>query len=237
MKTMPKTMMMTMTLGLAVASGVTACKSKGGEAKAKTAPAHTCDDVEVAMRRIDPARTADIRKGLFAQMCREDTAKFDQARIDCTVAAQTMDDVKVCADPSKAPLPAPAGATAELAWRDVPKFGAKVEVPGDVTVDQQDSNAHLTNGTFKLNLFVVDKFSPKSAAEVKASLQNEPGFVKFTKEDAGASTWHFDYELDGGKAGTQARIDVGHPLDCGVHKVDPALAAAASTACATAKAL
>jgi hypothetical protein len=199
--------------------------------------AHNCDDVEAAMRRIDPERTADIKAGTFAKVCKQKSDEFTQARIDCTVAAKNYDELKVCADPSKAPVKPAEGATAELAWRDVPKFGAKLNVPGNVTVDQQDTNAHLTNGTFKINLFKVDEYSQKSGAEAKASLQKEPGFVKFTKEEMGAKTWHFDYELAEGKAGTSSRIDVGHPLDCGVHKVTPDVMAMASAACATAKSI
>jgi len=209
-----------------------ACGKKGGGDGG-----HDCDDVEAAMRRIDPDRTKDIKPGTFAKLCKQKTEEFTQARIDCTVAAKNYDELKVCADPSKAPLKPAEGATAALAWRDVPKFGAKLNVPGDVTVEQKDSNAHLTNGTFKINLFKVDEFSQKSAAEAKASLQKEPGFVKFTKEEAGDKTWHFDYELAAGKTGTSARIDVGHPLDCGVHNVAPEVMAMASAACSTAKSL
>jgi hypothetical protein len=209
-----------------------ACSKKGGDDGR-----HDCDDVEAAMRRIDPARTKDAKPGVFAKLCKEQPEKFTQARIDCTVASKNYDELAVCVDPSKAPLEPAEGATAALAWRDVPKFGAKLEVPGNVTVEQKDTNAHLTNGTFKINLFVVDEYSQKSAAEVKASLQKEPGFVKFTKEDAGAKTWHFDYELAEGKAGTSARIDIGKPLDCGVHKVAPEVMAMASAACAGAKAI
>lgn len=217
---------------------VIACGKGGSTENAKPTEKHfTCDDVETAMRRLEPERTADISKGTFAKLCRSKPDEFDQARIDCTVAAKATKDLEVCADPSRAPLQPPAGATDALAWRDVPKFGAVVEVPGNVTVEQDDTNAHLTNGTFKLNLFIVDGYSVKSAAEEKANLAKEPGFVKFTAAKEGATTWHFDYELAGGKAGTSARIDVGHPLDCGVHNVTPAVAAAASAACSTAKAL
>ncbi|MEO7097019.1 MAG: hypothetical protein ABI175_27415 [Polyangiales bacterium] len=206
-----------------------------GKKKSGDEGAHTCDDVEAAMRRIDPDRTADIKAGTFAKLCTEQSDKFTQVRIECTVAAKDHDDLKGCADPSKAPLKPAEGATAELAWRDVPKFGAKVNVPGNVTVAQRDHDAHLTNGTFKLNLFKVDQYAQKTASEAKASLQKEPGFVKFTKEEAGATTWHFDYELGGGKTGTSSRIDVGKPLDCGVHNVAPDVMAMASAACATAK--
>lgn len=218
-------------VSLCLLSSAACSKKAGGEGS------HNCDDVEAAMRRIDPARTADIKPGTFAKVCTDKPAQFTQARIECTVAAKSHADLAVCADPSKAPLKPAEGATAELAWRDVPKFGAKLNVPGNVTVEQADTNAHLTNGTFKINLFVVDDFSQKSAAAAKASLQKEPGFVKFTKEELGAKTWHFDYELEGGKAGTSSRIDVGRALDCGVHNVTPEVMAAASTACSTAKAL
>lgn len=210
--------------------GTAACGKKGGGG-------HDCDDVEAAMRRIDPERTKDLKPGIFAKICKSKPDEYPQARIDCMVAAKSHDDLKVCADPSKAPIKPTEGATADLAWRDVPQFGAKLNVPGDVTVEQRDTNAHLTNGTFKLNLFRVDELSQKSADAQKASLQKEPGFVKFTKEEAGATTWHFDYELAGGKAGTSARIDVGKPLDCGVHGVSLEVMAMTSSACTTAKAL
>ncbi len=210
-------------------SSTAACSKKGS--------AHDCDDVEAAMRRIKPERVADIKAGTFAKLCRMKPEVYTEANIECIVAAQTNDDLKVCADPSKAPLKPADGATAELAWRDVPKFGAKLNVPGNVTIEQKDRNAHLTNGAFKVNLFTVDEYSQKSAAAEKASLQKEPGFVKFTKEETGAKTWQFDYELADGKAGTSARIDVGRALDCGVHKVTPEVMAMASAACATAKSL
>ena len=103
--------------------------------------AHDCDDVEAAMRRIDPDRTADIKAGTFAKVCKQKPDEFTQARIDCTVAAKNYDDLKVCADSSKAPVKPAEGATAELAWRDVPKFGAKLHVPGNVTVDLRTCEA------------------------------------------------------------------------------------------------
>ena len=230
-----------MFLALATAAAVPACSKsdksadKAGAGKAAEAGKHSCDEVEIAMRRIEPKRTADIRPGIFARLCRDKA--FDQARIGCMVAAQSSDDLKICNDPSLAPLQPPAGATAALAWRDVPQFGAKLKVPGDVKIEQQKINAHLTNGTFKLNLFIVDEYSSQTAAAKKASLQKEPGFVKFTKQEMGDKTWRFDYELAEGKAGTSSRIDVGKPLDCGVHKMSPELAAAAGAACSGAKAL
>jgi hypothetical protein len=230
---------MTMLLPLAL-FGCDKKKPDGDSAKKPVEAAHaTCDDVDKAMRRIEPERTADIKPGAFAQVCKDDPVEFDGPRRDCIVAAQTSFDLKVCDDPSLAPIEPPAGATDALAWRDVPKFGVKVQVPGNVTVDQQDTNAHLTNGAFKLNLFHVDEYSQKSAAEVKAGLSKEKGFVKFTKEEVGKTTWHFDYELAGGKAGTTSRIDAGagKVLDCGVFNVDPAVATVASAACTGAKPL
>jgi hypothetical protein len=230
-----RTLMTTMTMVM-LPLALIACDKKqpdGDTAKKPVEAAHkTCDDVEQAMRRIEPERTADVKPGAFAKVCREDAVEFDGARRDCIVAAKSSDDLKVCSDPSLAPEAPPAGASAALAWREVPKLGAKVQVPGNVTVEQDERNAHLTNGAFKLNLFAVDEYSQKSAAEAKASLQKEPGFVKFTKEVAGTTTWRFDYQLADGKAGTSSRIDVGRPLDCGVHKVTPEVASIAGTACA-----
>jgi hypothetical protein len=231
-----------LTLGLVACSkgenkGETSAKGAEGGATAKAGAKLTCADVETAMRRIDPERTKDLKPGTFQKVCESKPAEFDQGRIDCIVEAEFSSDLEDCADPATRPIKPPPGATADLAWRDVPRFGAKLEVPGNVKILQHDSNAHLTNGTFKVNLFRVDEYSMKTAAEKKASLQKEPGFVKFTKEEPGEKTWHFEYELEGGKAGTTWRIDVGAPLDCGVHNQTPANAAAASKACASAKAL
>ncbi len=210
-----------------------ACGKKGVHAGETS---HTCDDVEAAMRRIDVERTKDMKPGRLAEICVKKSAEYTQARIECVVASKTYDDLKACKDPSKAPLQPAAGATAALEWIDVPTLGVKLNVPGNVTIDQGRS-AFLSNGTFKMNLFKVDESSLKSAAEVKASLQKEPGFVKFTKDEPGDKAWHFDYELDGGRAGTSARIDVGQLLDCGVHGLALDVVAAVSTACASAKAI
>jgi hypothetical protein len=97
--------------------------------------------------------------------------------------------------------------------------------------------AFVGNGTFKVNFFVVDQFSPATAAEQQARLEMEPGFAAFTKVQRGASSWRYDYTLSDGTAGTVARIAASRPLDCGVHGVAPAMAAAAAAACAGTKAL
>jgi hypothetical protein len=230
-----RTLTAILTLSLTLSLGLTACDKKKDGAGGATAKRNTCDDVEAAMRRIDPERTADIKPGTFAQLCREQSAEWDQGRIDCVVESELSSDLRSCKDPSMRPIKPPAGATAALTTRDVPTFGAKLEVPGNSTVKQSENNAHITNGEFKVNLFRVDEYSTNSADAKKASLQKEPGFVKFTREQLGATTWSFDYELEGGKAGTSYRISVGHPLDCGVHNVSPAVAQAASAACSSAK--
>jgi hypothetical protein len=240
MKTITTITTITTMLVLALA----ACgKSGGGDGKA------TCDDVETAMRRIDPDRTKDVKAGAFAKVCRSKPGEFDQARIDCTVKAQSSLDLAVCADPTgaaaaakpapaPAPAPAPSGPPAAPAWKKVPKYGVQVRAPGDTTVEENDRNVHVGNGVFKLNLFGVDEYSSESAAAQKASLQKEPGFVKFLVEEAAGKTWRYDYELEGGKFGTSSRIVIGGtPLDCGVHKVDKAILDAVSSGCATAKPL
>jgi hypothetical protein len=233
-----RTLTAILSLSLTFSLGLTGCDKKkdaGGGAARTSAKANTCDDVETAMRRIEPERTADIKKGTFAQLCREQSAEWDQGRIDCVVEAELSSDLRACKDPSLRPIKPPPGATAALTARDVPLFGVKLEIPGNVTIKQNDTNTHITNGEFKLNLFRVDQYSKQSADDQKASLQKEPGFVKFTREQLGATTWSFDYELEGGKAGTSHRILVGHPLDCSIHNASPAVAQAVSAACSSAK--
>jgi hypothetical protein len=119
--------------------------------------------------------------------------------------------------------------------RELPAFGVALEVPANATLEQDDTTAFITNGTFKLNLFVVHEGSAMSAAEKKARLVQEPGFVKFTtEEDRGSAGWRIDYELSDGLAGTIVRTQ---GVDCGVHGVPPAIAREVAAACATAAAI
>jgi hypothetical protein len=134
--------------------------------------------------------------------------------------------------------PAHGNAEENLRWIQVPRFGVQLKVPSDTKLIKNakldETTAHLTNGVFKLNLFIVDGFSAGSAAEERERLESEPGFTKFTKIELGERTWRFEYETVQGFAGTVSRIAPGRPLDCGVHRVSPALAAAVATACASA---
>jgi len=123
---------------------------------------------------------------------------------------------------------------ADLPPNTASAFGVRVHAPSDVKVQQTARYAHVGNGTFKLNLFAVDQYSPTSAADQKARIERDLGVVKLTREDAGATTWRFDYELSNGHAATVARITPGRPLDCGVYDVAPEIAAAVAAACATA---
>jgi hypothetical protein len=111
--------------------------------------------------------------------------------------------------------------------------------PDRAKVEERANNAHVGDGTFKLNLFVVDEYSAKNAAAQKTSLQGERGFVSFTRADAGNPAFRFEYTLDGGKAGVSLRLDLGggRVIDCGVHGVAPEIAAQVATACSTVKAL
>ena len=228
-----------------VVCGTAAC---GGGDRAHA----SCDDAEAAMQRLAPERSRGLEPGAFARVCRDRRAEFPQARIDCIVAAKAAGELAAC-DPAGAPTPSappatavapepapasPAGPAAKPAWKQVPGFGVQVRAPADTTVEARDTNAHVGNGRFKLNLFVVDEFSAKSAKAQRASLEKEPGFAKFLVEEVAGPTWRFDYELAGGTFGTSARIAVqGRLLDCGVHKVDAEVLAAVSAACASAKPL
>ena len=120
---------------------------------------------------------------------------------------------------------------------NAPRLGVHVDVPSDATVDETGPYTHVGNGTFKLNLFPVGPVSPRSAAEQRALVQMELGFAKLTREDAGATTWRFDYELTNGMAATISRIDVGRPLDCGVYGVTREIADAVAASCAGARRL
>jgi hypothetical protein len=119
----------------------------------------------------------------------------------------------------------------------ITKLGLAIDAPAGVKVDDTGPSVFVTNGTFKLNLFVVDEYSQPSADAQRATIERDPAFVKFTTEQPGDKTWRFDYELARGKAGTISRIDVGHPLDCGIHGVTPDVAAAVARACASLKKL
>jgi hypothetical protein len=132
--------------------------------------------------------------------------------------------------PAQSPAPG-------YAWFPVPAFGVQVEAPSDSKVQQSQTTAFVGNGTFKLNLFVVDRYSPASAADQQAELQSEPGFEKITSTQPGGPTWRYDYALRDGKAATVARIAPGRSLDCGVYHVAPAVAAAVASACARVKKL
>lgn len=200
-------------------------KKDGGAAKA------TCKDVEAATRRLYGDRVADLPPGGFEQVCKE--KRFDQARIDCIVAAKSPNDLTYCTDPSK-PRPTAAGTSDQLVKKTLPRFKVTLMAPDRASIEERDSNAHVGDGTFKLNLFVVDDFSAKSAADKKASLQKELGFEKFTLDQADKSTWHLEYALAGGLAGVTLRLDVGgRALDCGVHKVKPEIVAQVAAACAS----
>lgn len=198
----------------------------------KTAPkGNTCKDVEAAMRRLEPERTKSLRAGGFEEICRH--KGYDQARIDCIVGAKVTNDLGYCADPSK-PRPTAAGTSDALVTKTLPGFKVKLTAPDRATIEERDRNAHVGDGTFKLNLFAVDEYSVKDAAAQAASLRKEPGFVAFTREEAAGATWRYEYTLDGGKAGVSLRLSIGgRPLDCGVHAVAPDIAAAVATACTT----
>lgn len=201
----------------------------------------SCKDVEATMRRLEPERTKDLRPGLFEKLCKEKPEEFPAKRRGCIVKATDARDLKACADgaaepPPRAPASAPTAAIEADTVKAVKMFGVEVDAPKDAVVEENDTNAHIGNGRFKLNLFVVDKYSQASAAANKASLTKEPGFVKFTTETDDGASWRFDYELVDGTAGTSSRIVVGkRSLDCGVHKVEPAVAAVVATSCANAR--
>lgn len=192
---------------------------------------NSCKDVEAAMRRLEPERTKTLRAGSFETVCRDKA--YDQARIDCIVGAKVTSDLAYCADPGK-PRPTAAGTSDALVTKTLPGFKVKLTAPDRATIEERDRNAHVGDGTFKLNLFAVDEYSAKDAAAQAASLRKEPGFVAFTREDAAGATWRYEYTLDGGKAGVSLRLSVGgRSLDCGVHGVAPDVAAAVATACTT----
>lgn len=223
------------TTGLALTTLV-ACGGKEDADKAKAkASGHTCKDVEAAMRRLAPERTRDLKPGGFEQVCKD--KGYDQARIDCMVAAKAMSDLTYCADPTK-PRPTPAGTSDGLVTKTLPGLKVTLTAPDRATIEERDTGAHLTDGTFKLNLGVVDGYSVPDAAAMAASLKKEPGFTAFTREDAAGTTWRYEYTLDGGKAGVSIRLDLGgRALDCTIHGVAPEVAAAVATACTTVKAL
>lgn len=123
--------------------------------------------------------------------------------------------------------------TTRAGWIAIPSLGVQMQAPADSTVQGDATTAFVSNSAFKVNLFVVDQSSAPTAAEQRTRLDSEPGAVSFTRADAGATTWRFDYTRPSGTAGTVARIAPGRPLDCGVHNVTPAVAAAAAAACAT----
>lgn len=210
---------------IVVTALVAACGGKSG------AKGNTCNEVEAAMRRLEPDRTKDLRAGSFAKVCRD--KGYDQARIDCIVGAKVTSDLGYCADPTK-PRPTAAGTSDALVTKTLPGLKVKLTAPDRATIEERDRDAHLDDGTFKLNLFAVDEYSVKDAAAQAASLRKEPGFVAFTREEAAGSTWRYEYTLDGGKAGVALRLSVGgRPLDCGVHRVAPEVASAVATACTT----
>ncbi len=210
-------------------------KEEPGKAGGAKAAGHTCKDVEAAMRRLAPERTRDLKPGAFEQVCKD--KGYDQARIDCTVAAKAMSDLTYCADPSK-PRPTPPGTGDGLVTKTLPGLKVTLTAPDRATIEERDTGAHLTDGTFKLNLGVVDGYSVPDAAAMAASLKKEPGFTAFTREDAADKTWRYEYTLDGGKAGVSMRLDLGgRAVDCTIHGVAPEVAAAVATACTTVKAL
>lgn len=131
----------------------------------------------------------------------------------------------------------PQSPSAGSAWIRVPTLGVQIEAPGDCTVQGDATTAFVSNGAFKANLFVVDNLSAATAADERARLASEPGARTFTRADQGATTWRFDYQLATGAAGTVSRIAPGRPLDCSIHNVTPATAAATGAACATVKPL
>lgn len=217
--------------GFTTLTTLTTLAGCGGGKSADKAGGHSCKDVEAAMRRLAPDRTRDLKPGAFEQVCRD--KGYTQARIDCTVAAKTMADLTYCADPSK-PRPTPAGTTDALVTKSLPGLKIKLTAPDRATVEERDTNAHLTDGTFKLNLSAVDGYSAPDAAAMAASLKKEPGFGAFTREDAADKTWRYEYTLDGGKAGVSMRLDLGgRAIDCTIHGVAPEVAAAVASACAT----
>jgi hypothetical protein len=224
-------------IALVVCVGCGGKKQEAGEA--------SCKDVETAMRRIEPERTQSLTAGVFERACRDKPNEYTATRRGCIVKAQSSDDLKACADgTNRAAPPAPAASTAPVgsiamdSVKQVKSFGVELDAPADATVEERERNAHVGNGRFKLNLFAVDEYSLANAAAAKASLQKEKGFAKFTTEEVSGKTWRFVYELEGGKAGTNSRIIIGaRSLDCGVHGVEPAVAAVVAAACAEARPL
>jgi hypothetical protein len=135
------------------------------------------------------------------------------------------------------PTPPIPPAPAQASWQQSAKLGVQIEAPGDAKLQETANHAFVGNATFKLNLFVVDEYSPASAEAQKAQLEQLPGFVKLTTEQHQGDTWRFDYALERGEAGTISRIHAGRALDCGVHGVTPEIAAAVGAACAAIKPL
>ena len=124
-------------------------------------------------------------------------------------------------------------------WQGSRTLGVQVAAPADATVRELGNGAaaHVGNGTFKLNLFVVDQYSAQSAEEQKTLIETEPGFAKLTRADMGDNTWRFDYELGTGKSATIARVVAGRAFDCGVYSVTQEIATQVASACASAKKL
>lgn len=116
-------------------------------------------------------------------------------------------------------------------------LGVQIDAPADAKLQESAGHAFVGNGTFKLNLFAVDTYSPASADDQRTQLEHMLGFVKLTHDEVAGDRWRFDYELPRGKAGTISRIHPGRALDCGVHGVTPEVAAAVAAACAQIKPL
>ena len=141
----------------------------------------------------------------------------------------------VACRPSEPVRVTPSGGTG---WQVAGKLGVQVQAPSDAKLQETAQYAHLGNGTFKLNLFVVDEYSPRTAEEHKALIERELGFAKITLEQPGTTTWRFDYQLASGRMATIARIQPGgQPLDCGVYDVTAEIAAQVAASCAGAKRL
>jgi hypothetical protein len=105
------------------------------------------------------------------------------------------------------PAAAPAPAAGALAWKNLDKLGAKVEVPADATVEDTSSDGppkpppsysvYNNSGDFNLMISGTSDLDPETIDAMKKQLAMDPNKVKkYTKEEKGKDSWVLEWEAD-----------------------------------------
>jgi hypothetical protein len=98
--------------------------------------------------------------------------------------------------------PAKTAAPAALAFKNLDKLGAKIEVPADVQTMDASGDApgvsiFTPSGDLSLDVKVTTEVYASSIEGAKKEIEKDPNkFKKFTVENKTADGWHLEFELE-----------------------------------------